>query len=195
MVELDKLIIALYEAGVSTRKISAILRRFYGSEASATLVSAVTERVAEKLKQWRSRPLPRRLAAAYIDAGFFDVRRDTVEKEAVYFVLGVDEEGRREIIHFMLAPCESATAWRQVLESLRQRGLQEVDFIVADGLAGFAEAAAEVSPAAAFQLWAGEGKSLLAKVRARDRAALAYDLKLRYKTEKPASSKGGFYLV
>ena len=136
VVELDKLIIALYEAGVSTRKISSILRRFYGSEASAALISSVTERVAEKLKQWRRRPLPRRLAAAYIDAGFFDVRRDTVEKEAVYFVLGVDEEGRREIIHFVLATSESATAWKEVLAQLRQRGLQEVEFIVADGLSG-----------------------------------------------------------
>ena len=62
VVELSKLIIALYEAGVSTRKISAILRRFYGSEASAALISSVTERIAEKLKKWRSRPLPRRFA-------------------------------------------------------------------------------------------------------------------------------------
>ncbi len=96
VVELDKLIIALYEAGVSTRKISSILRRFYGSDASAALISAVTERVAEKLKSWRRRPLPRRLAAAHIDAEFFDGRRDTVEKEAVYFVLGVDEEGHKK---------------------------------------------------------------------------------------------------
>ena len=190
VVELDKLIIALYEAGVSTRKISAILRRFYGSEASAAMISAVTERVTEKLKRWRSRPLPPRLAVLYIDAGFFDVRRDTVEKEAVYFVLGVDEEGRREIIHFAIAPSESATAWRQVLEALRQRGLQEVEFIVADGLTGLAEAAAEVFPSAQFQLcWLHKVKNLLAKVRARDRAALAYDLKLIYKAENLRAAK------
>ena len=100
------------------------------------MISAVTERVTEKLKRWRSRPLPPRLAVLYIDAGFFDVRRDTVKKEAVYFVLGVDEEGRREIIHFVLATSESATAWKEVLAQLRQRGVQEVEFIVADGLSG-----------------------------------------------------------
>ena len=92
-------------------------------------------------KRWRSRPLPRRLAVLYIDAGFFDVRRDTVKKEAVYFVLGVDAQARREIIHFMVAPSESEAAWKEVLEELSQRGLQEVEFIVADRLAGLREAA------------------------------------------------------
>ena len=171
------------------------MRRFYGSEASAALISSVTERVAEKLKQWRSRPLPRRLAVLYIDAGFFALPRDTMEKEAVYFVLGVDEEGRREIIHFTLAPSESATAWRQVLEDLRKRGLQGVEFIVADGLTGLPEAAAETFPSAQFQLcWLHKEKNLLAKVRARDRAALAYDLKLIYKAENLRAAKEAFTL-
>ncbi len=100
----------------------------------------------------------------------------------------------REIIHFAAAPSESATAWRQVLEAPRQRGLQDVDFIVADGFAGLAEAAAEIFPSAQFQLWAGEGKNLLSKVRARDRAALAYDLKLIYKAENQQAAKEAFTL-
>ncbi len=118
-----------------------------------------------------------------------------MEKEAVYFVLGVDEEGRREIIHFMLAPSESATAWKQVLEDLCQRGLQKVEFIVADGLAGLREAAVEIFPSAHFQLcWLHKVKNLMAKVRARDRAALAYDLKLIYKAENLRAAKEAFTL-
>lgn len=194
-IELDELIISLYESGISTRKISSLLRRFYGASVSASVISKITERVSEKLQQWRRRPLPSKMRVLYIDAGFFHIRRDTVEREAVYFVLGVDEEGRRQIVDFALAPVEAATLWKEILEGLQARGLKRVEFVVADGLSGLREAVAEVFPEARFQLcWLHKVKNLLLKVRKRDRASLAYDLKLIYKAEGIQAAKEAFSL-
>ncbi len=194
-IELDELIISLYEAGISTRKISTILSRFYGTGLSASAISKITEKVNAELDRWKRRPLPEKMRLLYIDAGFFHVRRDTVEKEAVYFVLGIDEEGHREILHFALSPSESATLWEEVLMELKERGLRKVEFVVSDGLLGLREAVSRVFPEARLQLcWLHKVKNLLAKVRKRDRAALAYDLKLIYKAENLQGAKQAFSL-
>ena len=105
-VDVDEVIISLYEAGLSTRKIAKVLEKFYGTNASASLISNVTDAVKEKMKAWKERKLKENYLALFIDAGFFNVRRDVVEKEAVYFVLGVDEQGYAEMIDFTLFPTD-----------------------------------------------------------------------------------------
>jgi len=181
---LDEFIIALYSAGLSTRKISKVLERFYNINTSPSLISNVTEKVKEKLKAWKNRKLNKKYIILFIDAGFFYVRRDTVENEAVYFVLAIDEDGYRELIDFIIAPQESASIWEEALSNLKNRGIESVDFIVADGLAGLDKAVMKVFPSAKFQLcWLHKVKRVLHKIRIQDRQIVALLLKNIYKAE------------
>ncbi len=102
--DLEDLIIALYAKGASTRKIADILEELFNHKYSQSTISRITDITKEEIDKWQRRELKKRYFAIYIDALFINLRRDTVEKEAVNIVLGVDEEGRQEILGFYINP-------------------------------------------------------------------------------------------
>jgi len=105
---LEEAIIKMYQSGMSTREIGKFIERILGNAYSPATISHITDVVKEDIEKWRSRPLPKRYSVLYLDGLYVKLRRDTVEKEVIDVVLGVNEEGYREILDFFVGGQESA---------------------------------------------------------------------------------------
>lgn len=142
----------MYVQGVSTRKVKAITEELCGHSFSASTISAINKRLDESLTAFARRRLDEPFAYLIIDAKYEKVRQAGVVRScAVLVALGVDWEGRRQILAVELANRESRSSWKDFLVGLRDRGLHGVEYIVADDHAGLRAAVREVLPDAWFQ--------------------------------------------
>lgn len=134
-------IISLYGRGLSTREINEQIQDLYGIEVSATMVSNITDQILPKIKEWQNRPLNMVYPIVFIDAVHFSVRQEnTVVKKAAYIVLGVTDEGEKEILGIWIGENESAKFWLSVFNDLKQRGVQDILIMCSDGLTGIKQA-------------------------------------------------------
>ena len=116
-----------------------ILEEIFHGRYSKSTISKITDVVKEEIDAWQSRPLKEKYFAIYIDALFLNLRRNTVEKEALHIALGIDQEGKKEIPGFWINPTESSRSWELIINDLRERGVKEVLIFIADGLSGIQE--------------------------------------------------------
>lgn len=145
--ELERQILALYGRGNSYSDIRDHFRSMYGIDYSESFLSKITDRVHEEIRVWKNRPLERCYVVIYLDAIHFKVREDRkVLTKAVYSVLGVDQDGNRDVLCIEIGQSEGARHWARVLESLRDRGVEDVLFFCVDGLKGFSNAIEAVYP-------------------------------------------------
>lgn len=181
---LDELIQAMILSGLSTRKIGEVLTRLYGYKLSPTTVSKISEVSVEKIESWRKRQISERYAVLFIDSFFFPLKRDSVEKEAIYLVLGLKPDGYREVLGYWLpGGAESSKNWDEIFKELKERGLREVDFIVADELSGLEEVIASNFPGAIYQRCVVHIlRNIAQKVRVNDRNMILEDFKKVYKS-------------
>lgn len=181
---LEEAIIQMYKSGMSTRDVGEFVERIIGVQYSPTTISNITNTVLTDVDAWHKRPLKRRYSVVYMDGMYISLKRDTVEHESVYVVMGIDEEGHREILGYYVGGQESATACKQIFLDLKSRGLEEVLIGVADGLAGLKDAFLSVYPKADFQRCVVHKlRNTIAKVRVKDKAAILGDLKGVYSNE------------
>lgn len=151
--QLEQKIISMYGRGMSYADISAHIEELYGFGLSAGELSLITDKVLPQLHGWQQRPLETMYVAIWLDAMFHKVRVDgKVVSRAMYSVVGLNLEGKKEILGIYLSENEGARFWLTVLQDLRQRGVEDVLFCCVDGLKGFPEAIAEVFPQALVQL-------------------------------------------
>jgi putative transposase len=149
----DDKILSLYARGMTTRDIQGHLEEIYGVEVSPTLISNVTEAVAEEVKGWQSRPLEGVYPIVYLDALYVKVRDSgQVQNRAVHVAIGIRLDGNKEVLGMWTAANEGAKFWLQVLTELRNRGVEDVFIVCVDGLKGFPEAIEAVYPQAQVQL-------------------------------------------
>ena len=142
----------MYVQGVSTRKVRAVTEELCGHGFSASSVSAITVQLDEQLAQFMRRPLTEEYAYLILDARYERVREGgVIRSRAVQVALGVDWEGRRQVLAVELANRESTTSWRDFLVGLKQRGLCGVHLVVTDDHEGLKKAVAEVLPTALWQ--------------------------------------------
>ena len=142
----------MYVQGVSTRKVKAITEELCGHAFSASAISAINKRLDESLAAFAKRPLAEPFAYLILDARYEKVREGgVVMSQAVLIAIGIDWDGRRQILAVEMANRESRSSWRDFLLGLRRRGLNGVEFIVADDHAGLRSAVREVLGEAAFQ--------------------------------------------
>lgn len=142
----------MYVQGVSTRKVKAITEELCGHAFSASSISAINKRLDESLKAFAERPLHEAFAYLILDARYEKVREaGVVTSHAVLIAVGIDWDGRRQILGVEMANRESRSAWKDFLVGLRARGLQGVEFVVSDDHAGLVAAIGEVLPEAAWQ--------------------------------------------
>ena len=119
----DDKIVSMYARGMSTREIQGHLQEIYGIEVSPTLISNVTEAIVEEVKAWDSWPLEEVYPIVYLDAMMVKMRdNEHVQNQAIYVVLGVDREGKKEVLGLWVAAQEGAKFWLQVLTELKKRG-------------------------------------------------------------------------
>jgi putative transposase len=142
----------MYVQGVSTRKVKAITEELCGHAFSASAISAINKRLDESLEAFANRPLAEPFPYLILDARYEKVREGgVVMSQAVLIAIGIDWDGRRQILAVEMANRESRSSWKDFLLALRQRGLHGVEFVAADDHAGLRAAVREVLADAAFQ--------------------------------------------
>jgi putative transposase len=142
----------MYVQGVSTRKVKAITEELCGHSFSASTISEATARLDETLKAFFTRRLEEPFAYLILDARYERVREDgVISQQAVLVAIGVDWEGRRQVLGVEMANRESRSSWREFLVGLRERGLHGVEYVVSDNHAGLKAAIREILPEAAWQ--------------------------------------------
>jgi len=142
----------MYIQGVSTRKVKAITEELCGHAFSASAISAVNKTLDESLERFAKRELTETYPYLVLDARYEKVREDgVIRSQAVQIAIGINDEGRRQVLAVELANRESQTSWRDVLLELKSRGLKGVEFVVSDDHPGLKRAIAEVIPEAVWQ--------------------------------------------
>ena len=124
----------------------------YGTEVSPSLISSVTDAVADKVKARQARPLEPIYPIVYLDCIHVKVRESAVRVKAVYLAIGINMSGEKEVLGLWLAQIEGAKFWLQVVTELRNRGVQDIFIACVDGLKGFPEAIEAVFPKTVVQL-------------------------------------------
>ncbi len=142
----------MYVQGVSTRKVKAITEELCGQTFSAATISNINKSLDESLEKFAKRPLEEAYPYLILDARYEKVREDgVIRSQAVQIAIGINEEGRRQILAVELANRESRTSWKDMLLELKSRGLRGVEIVVSDDHPGLKRAIAEVIPEAVWQ--------------------------------------------
>ena len=150
---LDQQVIALYSKGMTTREITATIKEMYDVDISPTLVSHITESVIEDVRQWQNRPLDSIYPIVFMDGIVVKVRDgQRIVNKSIHIVLGINLQGKKELLGLWLTENEGAKFWLGILTELKNRGLRDILIACVDGLKGFPEAIEAVSPEAAVQL-------------------------------------------
>ena len=180
----DEKILALYAKGMTTRDIQEIVQELYGVEISATLVSEITADLDAEVTTWRTRPLDSVWPIVYFDGIVVHVRggNGRVSQHTIYVALGVNLEGRKELLGLWLSESEGAKFWLSCLTDLKNRGLRDIFVVCIDGLSGFAEAVHTAYPQTSVQLCIVHlVRAALRYVSTEDSKAVAADLKKIYR--------------
>ncbi|MEG3978932.1 IS256 family transposase [Microcoleus sp. herbarium8] len=180
--DLEGKILTMYAMGMSTRSMSEYVRDMYQMEISASEISRITDSVLPAVQEWRNRPLDAVYPFVFLDCMFFKVRvNGQVETRAIYNILGVDIEGRKDVLGLYVSENEGAKFWLSVLTDLKKRGVGDIFIACIDGLKGFPQAVEAVFPQTKVQLCiVHQIRSCMKYVPDRDRKAVVADMKLIY---------------
>jgi len=174
---LESMIIELYQKGSTTSEIAEIIEKLYGHYYSKETISNITEATQVLVDQFKTRPLKKRYSILYIDATFAKIRRRNVASEAVYLVLGIDEEGKRAILSYLILPEETTHCWNDLFIDIKKRGVEHVLLGVMDGLVGLDDAFLNHFPKADVQRCTIHFmRNISRRVRVTDRAVILRDL-------------------
>ncbi len=151
--ELESKMLSLFALGNSYSQIADHIEDMYGVHFSKPAITAITDKLIPKLEEWRRRPLSSIYPFIYLDAIHYKVRDEGhYVSKAFYTVLGVNLEGKKEILGLYLNESEGAKFWLQVLTDLQNRGVEDILIASVDGLKGFPEAINAVFPNTEVQL-------------------------------------------
>lgn len=146
-------IIGLYGLGMSYRDISSHIKEMYDTNISHTVLSQITDRIIPDVKAWQGRPLESLYCIVWLDAMHYKVKVEgKIKHKALYNIMGINSEGRKEILGIYLSESEGANFWLQVLTDLNNRGLEDILIACTDNLKGFTNAILSVFPKAEVQL-------------------------------------------
>lgn len=180
--DIDQKIISMYAKGMTTRQISETIDDIYGFEASEGFISNVTDKILPQIEDWQNRPLDEIYPVLYIDAIHYFVRDNgVIRKLAAYVILGINTEGKKEVLSISVGDNEGAKYWLSVLNELKNRGVKDILIICADGLTGMKEAISAAYPNTEYQRCiVHQVRNTLKYVPDKDRKAFATDLKTIY---------------
>ncbi|MEB7495894.1 IS256 family transposase [Enterococcus hirae] len=178
---LETTIIQLFQKGITMSEISELIEKMYGHHYTPQTISNMTKIVSEDIIAFKERSLESRYSVIFMDATHIPLKRQTVSKEAVYIVIGIRLDGTKEVLGFSIAPTESSYVWKEILQDLKDRGLEEVLLVVTDGLSGINDSIHSVYPNAQFQQCCVHiSRNIAHKVRVSDRQEVCNDFKLVY---------------
>jgi transposase-like protein len=188
--QIEEKIIAMYARRLSTRQISEQIEDIYGFEVSEGLVSDVTNKLLPEIEDWQQRPLSNVYPIVFIDAVHFSVRdNNVIKKLAAYVILGINEDGRKEVISLQIGQNESSKYWLGVLNELKNRGVNDILILCADGLTGMKEAVNVAFPKTEYQRCiVHQVRNTLKYVADKDKKKFAEDLKTIYQAPTETSA-------
>jgi len=140
-------VLSMYAKGMTTRDIKTHIEDLYGIDASAELISRITDKILPLVSEWQNRPLEEVYGIVFMDAIHYKVRSEgRVVNKAAYTVIGINLEGIKEVLGIWVGEAESAKFWLSVLNEIKNRGVKDILIISVDGLKGFSEAIASAFP-------------------------------------------------
>ncbi|MDD3766837.1 MAG: IS256 family transposase [Eubacteriales bacterium] len=180
--EIEQRIIAMSAKGLTTRQISSMVEDIYGFEVSESMVTGITNKILPQIEEWQQRPLSAVYPILFIDAIHFSVRTENIVKKiAAYIILGINDEGKKEVLSITVGENESAKYWLSVLNDLKNRGVQDILILCADGLTGIKESISAAFPQTEYQRCiVHQVRNTLKYVSHKDKKAFANDLKSIY---------------
>jgi transposase-like protein len=145
---IDNKIISMYARGMSLRDIESQVKEMYDVEMSDTLISRIIEKIKPEIEEWQRRKLEAIYPIVYMDAMIFKVKNDSgiYQNRALHFAIGINLEGRKELLGMWLEENEGAKFWLSVVTELQNRGVEDILIASVDGLKGFSEAINAVFP-------------------------------------------------
>lgn len=180
----EDIVVKLFQTGLTNSEIAEIVECLYDKKYSRGTISNITEQIIANVEAFKARRLDGEYAVIFLDATYVPLRRDTVAQEAIHIALGIKADGTKEIIGYAVAPNESVSAWEELLQDLRSRGLTKPLLFVADGLKGIEDTILRVYPKADVQrCFVHVMRNIAWMVRTRDRAEVLADFKLIHKQE------------
>ena len=182
--ECDRLAGVLYTKGLTQEQVSDVFDQIYGQHYSKSSISRMVECVRTQVNEWLERGLEEYYPVVFVDCVHIKIhRKRSVASEAFYVALAITEEGTREVIYIGNRPVESAAGWGEIFDALKDRGLQRVGLMVADGIKGLDTVVGERFPGTQLQRCVTHLKrNMFAKVRHGDKSALAADLRDIFRT-------------
>lgn len=184
--EIEEKIITMYSRGTTVRDIEATLEEIYAVTISPTLISTITDRVLPLVDEWQNRPLDKVYAIIYLDCIHIKQRCEgKVENIAIYIVMGIDLEGKKDILGFWTSSGgESSNYWLKVVTELKNRGVEDILICCFDGLNGFKEAIHSIYPKCDVQRCIiHQIRNTLKYISWKDRREFMKDLKTVYKAD------------
>ena len=145
--DIEEKILSMYAKGMSTSDIERHIREIYGLSVSDTTISRVTDKILPVVREWQQRPLESVYAVVFMDGIYFHVRSEgQIVKKAVYIAIGIQTNGIRDVLGMWIGENESAKYWMSILNSLKNRGVEDILIACVDGLTGFTGAIEAVYP-------------------------------------------------
>ena len=190
--EIEAKILSMYGLGMSYRDIATQVEDLYGIKVSTATLSAITDKIISEVREWQQRPLEGLYPFVWLDAIHYKVKDNgRYKSKAVYTVLAVNLEGKKEILGLYLSESEGANFWLSVLTDLKNRGVDDILIASVDGLTGFPDAIATIYPDTEVQLCiVHQVRNSLKYVASKNQKAFMVDLKRVYRaTSKDAAEQ------
>jgi transposase-like protein len=189
--DLDQRIIAMYAHGMSYRDITSELHELLGLEFSEATISSITDKVLPLMEEWRNRALESVYPFVWLDAIHFKIREDgKIINKAIYCILGVNQEGQKDLLGLYISENEGARFWLQVLTQLKNRGIEDIFIACIDNLKGFAEGIEAVFPKTEVQLCiVHQVRNSLKYVSYKDQKEFVVDMQKIYRSSTKDSAE------
>ncbi len=187
---LEEKIIGLYSLGTSLRDISAHIKETYDTDISAATLSSITDRVIPLVREWQQRPLEQLYCIVWLDAMYYKVKEEgRTQTRCVYNVLGINKDGRKDVLGMYVAQSEGANFWLSVITDMKQRGVEDILIACIDNLKGFDEAIRTVFPHTEIQTCVvHQIRNSIKYVASKDQKVFIADLKPVYKAGNEAEA-------
>lgn len=182
---LEDKIIGLYGLGTSLRDISSYIKETYDTDISAATLSSITDKVIPLVKEWQQRPLESLYCIVWLDAMYYKVKEEgRIQTRCVYNVLGINKDGRKDVLGMYISQSEGANFWLGVITDLKQRGVEDILIASIDNLKGFDEAIRTIYPYTEIQTCVvHQIRNSIKYVASKDQKAFIADLKPVYRAD------------
>lgn len=194
--DLEDTILLLYARGMSNADITYFMDKTYGVSYSTSQISVITDVLLEDIRKWQIRPLDDQYAVVWIDAIHYKIRQEgRVVTKACMLIIGINMEGQQDLLSMHITEVESASAWMQILDDLKTRGVQDILFICSDNLAGMDRAIEAIYPQTIRQICiVHQVRNSLKYVSYNERREMARDIKEIYRSANEDAALQAFEL-